>query len=116
MKTKKVDHLENDFEVTDYTGRSHQIVTLEAEKKYLEDNINSEANFAIVENNTDKLIGTVGLERINHINRTAVLGIFIGEQDYRGNGYGTEAIRMILEYGFKYLNLKNIKLDLMEFN
>ena len=41
---------------------------------------------------------------------------YIGSKDYRNNGYGTEAIRLILEFGFKYLNLKNIKLDLMEFN
>ena len=43
-------------------------------------------------------------------------GIFIGDKDYREKGYGTEAIRLILDYGFNYLNLNNIKLDLMEFN
>ena len=64
----------------------------------------------------DKMIGTVSLEDINHINRCATLGIFIGDKDFRGKGYGTEAIKLVLEYGFKYLNLKNVKLDLMEFN
>ena len=62
------------------------------------------------------MIGTVGLEKFDDINRTATLGIFIGDKNYRSKGYGTEAIRLILEYGFKYLNLQNIKLDLMEFN
>ena len=42
--------------------------------------------------------------------------VFIGDKEFRNKGYGTEAIKLILEYGFKYLNLKNIKLDLMEFN
>ena len=106
----------NDFEVTDYTGRSHQIVTLEAEKNYLESHINSEATFAIVESENDKLLGTIGLHNIDHFKRTATLGIFIGDKDYRSKGYGTEAIRLILDYGFNYLNLNNIKLDLMEFN
>ena len=32
------------------------------------------------------------------------------------SNHGTEAIKLILEYGFKYMNLNNIKLDLMEFN
>lgn len=106
----------NDFETTDYTGRSHQIVTIEAEKKYLEENINEEAVFAIIESKEDKLIGTLGLHNVNHFKRTATLGIFIGDKEYRGKGYGTDAIRLILDYGFNYLNLNNIKLDLMEFN
>lgn len=106
----------NDFDVTDYTGRSHQILTIEAEKNYLEAHINEEATFAIVESKTDKLLGTIGLHKIDHFKRTATLGIFIGDKDYRSKGYGTEAIRLILDYGFNYLNLNNIKLDLMEFN
>ena len=62
------------------------------------------------------MIGTVGLVRYSPINRTATLGIFIGDKEYRNEGYGTEAIRLILDYGFNYLNLNNIKLDLMSFN
>ena len=106
----------NDFNTTDYTGRSGQILTLDAEKKYLEEHVNDEATFAIVEKENDKLIGTVGLHDTNYINRTATLGIFIGDYDYRSKGYGTEAILLILDYGFNYLNLNNIKLNLMEFN
>lgn len=106
----------NDFETTDYIGRSGILTTLEGEKKYLEDNTSPEATFVIVTLDNDKMIGTVSLESIDHINRCATLGIFIGDKDFRSKGYGTEAIKLILEYGFKYLNLKNIKLDLMSFN
>ena len=62
------------------------------------------------------MIGTVSLENINHINRCATLGIFIGDKEFRSKGYGTEAIRLILEYGFKYLNLHSIRLDLLSAN
>ena len=106
----------NDFETTDYLGRSHRTVTLQGEKEYLEKNADNKVSFAIVEKNTDKLIGTVGLHDLDYINRTSTLGIFIGDKDYRSKGYGTEAIRLILDFGFNYLNLNNIKLDLMEFN
>ncbi len=106
----------NDFETTDYLGRSGILTTLEGEKKYLEDNSSPEASFVIITLENDKMIGTVSLERIDHLNRCAILGIFIGDKNYRSKGYGTEAIKLILEYGFKYLNLKNIKLDLMSFN
>lgn len=106
----------NDFKTTDYLGRSSIVTTLDDEKKYLEENATAEASFVIVTINENKMIGTVSLESINHINRCATLGIFIGDKEFRNKGYGTETIKLILEYGFKYLNLKNIKLDLMEFN
>ena len=106
----------NDFETTDYIGRSALIITLEGEKKYFEENMDKNYNFFIVTLDNDKLIGTVGLEKYDAINRTATLGIFIGDKEYRSQGYGTEAIKLILDYGFNYLNLNNIKLDLMSFN
>lgn len=106
----------NDFEITDYLGRSGMLSSLDSEKKYLEENSNLEATFVIITLDKDKMIGTVSLERINNIHRTATLGIFIGNKEYWNNSYGTEAIRLILDYGFNYLNLHNIKLNLMSFN
>ena len=108
----------NDFEVTDYTGRSGQITTIVREKEWLENSArNTESrNFNIIESKDNKLIGTIGLEHFNWIERSAVLGIFIGDKDFRSNGYGTEAIKLLLEYGFKYLNLHSIRLDLLAIN
>lgn len=108
----------NDFEVTDYTGRSGQITTIVGEKEWLENSAKNTANrnFNIIESKDNKLIGTIGLEHFNWIERSAVLGIFIGDKDFRSNGYGTEAIKLLLEYGFKYLNLHSIRLDLLAIN
>ena len=106
----------NDFETTDYIGRSALLTTLDGERKYLEENSSPEATFVIVTIKDNKMIGSVSLENIDGVNRTATLGIFIGDKNYRDKGYGTEAINLIIEYGFKYLNLKNINLNLMEFN
>ena len=108
----------NDFQVTDYTGRSGQITTIVREKEWLENSAkNTEnRNFNIIESKDNKLIGTIGLEHFNWIERSAVLGIFIGDKDFRSNGYGTEAINLLLEYGFKYLNLHSIRLDLLAIN
>ncbi|MBR2743767.1 MAG: GNAT family N-acetyltransferase [Clostridia bacterium] len=106
----------NDFETTDYVGYSGKLMSLQGEKDFLESNNNPEATFSIITLDGDKIIGTVGLENFNYVDRTAILGIFIGDKDYRSQGYGTEAIRMVLEYGFKYKNLHSIKLDLVSFN
>ncbi len=106
----------NDFQVADYIGTSGIIFSNAAEKEFLETNNNPEATFSIIDLTNDKMIGSVSIEQIDHLNRKGTLGIFIGDKDYRDNGYGTEAIKLILEYGFKYLNLKNINLTVKSFN
>jgi RimJ/RimL family protein N-acetyltransferase len=62
------------------------------------------------------LIGSISLHDINHVNRTAFIGIFIGEEEQRSKGYSTEAIRLVLEYGFKTMNLNSILLSVHEDN
>lgn len=107
----------NDFETTDYLGRSSALVKLSGEKEYLQKAIENNARkFVIINSENDKMIGTIALENIDSINRCAVLGIFIGDKNFRNNGYGSEAIKLLLDYGFNYLNLESIKLDLLEFN
>lgn len=107
----------NDFKITDYTGRSASIITIEGEKKWFENHpSDTDYTFFIVSAEDDELIGSIGLHGIDFISRTATFGIFIGEQSGRNKGLGTEAVRLILDYGFNYLNLNNIKLDVMEFN
>ena len=106
----------NDFETSDYMGHSSQLISMAGQQEYLAHNSNPECTFSIVTLNEDKLIGTVGLENFDYINRTATLGIFIGDKEYRSQGYGTEAIKLILEFGFKYKNLNSISLDLISFN
>ena len=108
----------NDSEVTDYIGSTSKITTYTSEKEYLENLAQNkeDVNLDIISLNGDKLIGTVSLDSFNWIDRSAVLGIFIGEDEYRSHGYGTEAINLILEYGFKYLNLHSNRLDLLSVN
>lgn len=66
--------------------------------------------FAIVLLDNDTLIGSVSLHNIDHLNRNAYIGIFIGGEEQRGKGYGSETIRLVLDYGFKTLNLHSINL------
>jgi RimJ/RimL family protein N-acetyltransferase len=56
------------------------------------------------------LIGNISFMNINQIDRNAEIGIFIGEKNYRGQGYGTEAMRMMLRHGFDTLNFERIYL------
>lgn len=108
----------NDFQVTDYIGTTAGICTLEGEKDFLEKMAKDTENrdFNIVDLTIDKIIGTIGLKDFNWVNRSATLGIFIGETEYRSKGYGAEAIMLLLEYAFKYLNLHSVRLTLLEAN
>jgi RimJ/RimL family protein N-acetyltransferase len=42
--------------------------------------------------------------------------MFIGDEKNRSKGYGTEAIRLGIKYGFEVLNLNNIELKVYDFN
>ena len=87
----------NDFNVTDYILRSGYITTLEGEKEWLENSAKDNENrfFNIINLADNKLIGTISLTKFNWISRTAELGIFIGDQEFRSMGYGPEAIGYI---------------------
>lgn len=66
--------------------------------------------FAIVDKESDNVIGIVGLYDISWIPRHAELRIVIGEKDFWGNGYGTEAIKLVVNYAFDKLNLGKVYL------
>ncbi len=53
-------------------------------------------------------IGNTGLHRIHPRYRSAEAGIFIGERDFWGKGYGTDAMRLLLAFGFDQLNLHRV--------
>lgn len=72
--------------------------------------------FGIVDLGTDALIGRCMLFDLDWVNRTAMLGIFIGEKACWGQGYGQEAVRLLLDYGFNLLNLNSVMLGAFAFN
>ncbi|CAN5236069.1 hypothetical protein BH24ACT16_BH24ACT16_07810 [soil metagenome] len=61
-------------------------------------------------------MGTAGLHQIDHHNRSAAFGIVVGEPEYRGQGLGTETVRLVLDYAFCALGLHNVMLSVYEFN
>lgn len=55
-------------------------------------------------------IGNCSFLDINWCSRSAEVGIMIGEKSYWDQGYGTEALQILLEHGFNTLNLHRIGL------
>ena len=63
-----------------------------------------------------KTIGNCGLQGIDNKDQKATFGIAIGNKNFWSNGYGTEAARLLIDYGFKELNLRRITSYVYEFN
>jgi RimJ/RimL family protein N-acetyltransferase len=61
-------------------------------------------------------IGNLSFMNIHQFNRSAEIGIMIGEKQYWDQGYGTEAMRRMCQYGFEELNFHRIFLRVFEGN
>jgi diamine N-acetyltransferase len=64
----------------------------------------------------DQPIGTIGLFHIDLLNGNAGIGIGIGEKQMWGQGYGTDAMNALLDFGFGQLRLERMWLEVYDFN
>lgn len=93
-----------------------------AEEKYIEElgttRARTQVLFVIeaIDGNNNTPVGNVALSNIHPKDHYAVFGIAIGEKDYWSKGYGTEAARLIIRYGFEQLNLHRITSSARSFN
>jgi len=65
--------------------------------------------FGVCLRETDELIGAVGLIGTDYVHMYAETGSFFHRPDYRGNGYGSEAKQLLLEYAFDILGLHMVE-------
>lgn len=110
-----------DLELTVYLGQPGMSYRPEHEESWYDEMVSSTRGtalrtFGIMVRDGNQLIGSVSLMDINAANGTAELGIAIGERSMWGQGYGTEAVRLITEYGFTFLNLQTVYLWHAGFN
>jgi RimJ/RimL family protein N-acetyltransferase len=97
------------------------IATPQSQEKWVEENIEKGARrepqaveFTVYDCSDSTAIGTAGLFGIAHAHGTAEFGIAIGER--RGQGLGTEATRLVLDFAFHVLQLRNVLLEALEWN
>jgi diamine N-acetyltransferase len=97
------------------------VATPQSEEKWVDDNIKEGAErepkaveFTVYDRSDSTAIGTAGLFRIQHSSGTAEFGIAIGER--RGQGFGTEATRLVLDFAFHVMHLRNVMLEALAWN
>lgn len=79
-------------------------------------NQNADVGFAIeTMDDPPVLVGNAGLWDARAKDRCATLGIALGRH-YIGRGYGTDAVRIIVGYGFREMGLHRIQLGVAPYN
>jgi RimJ/RimL family protein N-acetyltransferase len=90
--------------------------TLVKQKKWFADYLKSidKKFFTILVD--EKPIGMMGLSDIDKVIKKAEVFIWIGEDEYRGRGFGEQAMKYLIDYAFKKLQLRKLTLGVFEFN
>ena len=73
-------------------------------------------DFAIEDLDTGKYIGGCSINECNLKNRNCTIGIMIGDKNYWGKGYGSDALKVLIKFIFEEVNMDKIKLNVFSFN
>lgn len=66
-------------------------------------------------NEEKRLIGYMGIKNIKQVKKESTLGI-VFDPNYVDQGYGSETLKLFLNYYFKHLKMKRMYLEVAEFN
>ena len=109
----------NDREVTRFMGGSYPWSS-EAETEFVRQQTSTPMAFAdlrfAIETKDGTHIGSCGLHRASPENRSAELGIMIGEKSYWSKGYGSDAVATLVQFAFEEMNLNRVELHVYDFN
>lgn len=72
--------------------------------------------FGIRARDDDRLLGNCSIFDISPTSRTCTVGIYIGEPSEWGKGYGTDAMNVLVRFGFMDLNFNRIELNVFSYN
>jgi len=107
----------NDPEVTQFL-QAYLPVPLKNEQEWFDKarKDSSSVYFSVEDKKSRKLIGICSLHKLHPANRSAEFGIFIGDTRFWNKGYGTEAGKLCLAYGFDTLNLHRVGSSAISYN
>jgi diamine N-acetyltransferase len=93
-------------------------MTLEQVKEELRSWTNSKETilFTICRKGDDKPVGQTAFVRIDYVSRAAVFYVSVYDSSEWSKGYGGEATKLMVDYGFDILNLNRIQLHVFADN
>jgi len=107
-----------DPEVVKFLSNSIKNITEETELDWFNfiESSDHDLVFAIISICDGEYIGNCGLHKIDWNEKVCEFGMFIGNKDYWNRGYGTDALKTIIDFAFRKLGLQTIKLLVYEYN
>lgn len=63
-----------------------------------------------------RLVGACSLHGIDLHNRTAGVGLWLGDPATRGQGYGAEVVALLVDYGFRLRGLHRLEIETLATN
>jgi len=115
-----IERWDNDFQVADLRGDDPRPQSAESVAAGWEPLLRGEREdwigFAIYALPKLRPIGIINIRDFSNPHGTAEFGIAIGEAADRGQGFGTEATKLILDYAFTVLGVHNVWLDTLAYN
>lgn len=109
----------NDMDVMRTTNPAMDRYTREETEQFVKHAIlgsSQSKSYMIIAKETGTPIGVTALIGIDLKNRNGECIIDIGEKPYWGLGYGTEALKLLLDYAFLEMNMHRVALRVFAFN
>jgi len=82
-------------------------ISMEEQKQWFSKIQDTESDYFLIRKDTLP-IGMIHIDEIDHDNKSAHVGLFIGEAEYHGTGVALAASLCILDYAFETLNLNSV--------
>jgi diamine N-acetyltransferase len=106
----------NDAEVTINLGNAYPALSADQEERFYQNLLDDMYHWAIVIKEGGLLIGNCSLHQVDLQQRSAEVGLVIGEKAYWNQGLGRETLRLLQEVVFEGLGLNRLYLRHFDFN
>lgn len=114
----KLAYLNDPEIITNLTPDVPYPMTLHEEEKWFESitSVSDTYKFAIETLADNKFIGGCNITGVDWKNSVATVGIFIGGSENRGKGYGSDAMKVLMDFIFMQMNINKIRLTVYSHN
>lgn len=109
----------NDPELIVLLGAPFRYINLDVDVKWYESymgNRNNAVRCAIIEDDSEDILGLVSLVSVDYMNQSAEFHIMVGDTQNQGRGIGTFAVNAMLNHAFNNMNLQRVELTVLEDN
>lgn len=114
---EKLNKWKNDEEIFMFLGGGFNPQSIDQQALWIDKIISiDDKNKRFIIEVEGEAIGLIGLYNIHNIYQNCEIGMYIGEKEFQGKGYGQDAYNLIEKYALEYLNMRKIKLFVVDDN